>query len=564
MTINNGLLKIFQFRKQLTCDLNAITKILLLNIISVVFIGFAVVFGAHAIYKTSYIFAGIFFLMAVLSTIGLILVNKTEKTMTAIYLVTLLYAALFFSVFVYHPGKLGFISIAFPMIALFLFGQRRGGLISVLFLIGFVAMLILVDKTSLVTVAVAVIAFGFIYLLAYLFLVLTAMRFSEMEKQMLEARNESKSKNEFISRLSHQIRTPLNNIMVVGDLLCNTPMDNNQKDMINTILASANNLVNVVNSLAKMTQIEVSKKMTEISFDLHTTIKNTVKLFSEQNASKVSIEYTSSSGLPVIIGDPIRVKQVFLYIIECFLKAATDDKIQIEIAASIPKEHDGMVDTSFIITGNVDINNQRMSADDEEESSFDTSIVQKLIDAYEGKINLNVAGNKTTLALTLRLRKSQQQEKAQPQVTDNKTAQAKTTATVTPKKITKGMDLKDATILLVEDNPINQKIAILSLNKYVKAIEVANNGKEALDKFGNSKYDLILMDIQMPIMDGITTTKKIREIEASTNSQIPIIAITANALSGDKEMCLAAGMNDYISKPYQIEDLLQKMKALIA
>ena len=128
---------------------------------------------------------------------------------------------------------------------------------------------------------------------------------------------------------------------------------------------------------------------------------------------------------------------------------------------------------------------------------------------------------------------------------------------------TKNQQLEDANVLLVEDNSINQKIVILSLKNKVKSIDVANNGKEALDKFGTTKYDIILMDIQMPVMNGIIATKKIRELELSTNMQTPIIAITANALSGDKEACLAAGMNEYISKPFQVEVLLQKMRNLL-
>ena len=119
-------------------------------------------------------------------------------------------------------------------------------------------------------------------------------------------------------------------------------------------------------------------------------------------------------------------------------------------------------------------------------------------------------------------------------------------------------------MLLVEDNLINQKIVLLSLKKSVKTVDIANNGKEALDKFGSVKYDIILMDIQMPIMNGIVTTKKIRNIEKSTNTHTPIIAITANALLGDKEECLAAGMDDYISKPFQIETLITKMEQQLA
>ena len=115
----------------------------------------------------------------------------------------------------------------------------------------------------------------------------------------------------------------------------------------------------------------------------------------------------------------------------------------------------------------------------------------------------------------------------------------------------------------MEDNIINQKIVILSLERIVKNVDVASNGKEALDKFGTANYNIILMDIQMPVMDGFLATKKIREIEASTNSFTPIIAITANAMSGDRETCLAAGMDDYISKPFQVDMLVEKMKSML-
>ena len=121
-------------------------------------------------------------------------------------------------------------------------------------------------------------------------------------------------------------------------------------------------------------------------------------------------------------------------------------------------------------------------------------------------------------------------------------------------------------VLVVDDSPSVR--AVLSMCLKISKIPIvhiheANHGKEALDKFGAKKYDLILMDIQMPVMDGIIATKKIREIEASSNTQTPIIAITANALSGDRENCLAIGMNDYISKPFQVDILIQKMKKLL-
>ena len=120
--------------------------------------------------------------------------------------------------------------------------------------------------------------------------------------------------------------------------------------------------------------------------------------------------------------------------------------------------------------------------------------------------------------------------------------------------------LKDLNILLVEDNVINKNITILTLRSQVKKIDTASNGKEALDMFGKSNYDLILMDIQMPVMSGITAAEKIRALESTTNSHIPIIAITANAMIGDMEKCLSAGIDDYISKPFQPAALIEIIK----
>jgi len=124
-------------------------------------------------------------------------------------------------------------------------------------------------------------------------------------------------------------------------------------------------------------------------------------------------------------------------------------------------------------------------------------------------------------------------------------------------------NIRDLIVLLVEDNVINKKIGLMSLKKKVKRIDLANNGKEALDMFALEKYDLVLMDIQMPVMDGITATKKIRETESTPERRVPIIAITANTLAVDRDQCLAAGADDYLSKPYQMEELLNKIQALL-
>jgi CheY-like chemotaxis protein len=184
---------------------------------------------------------------------------------------------------------------------------------------------------------------------------------------------------------------------------------------------------------------------------------------------------------------------------------------------------------------------------------IDFTIAKKIIEYYGGELKFDAAMGFTVLHFGFTLKKGTSGTQ--------KTEFDKDTAQLIQAK--NKVELKNANILLVEDNAINQKIIILSLKNHVKNIDIANNGKDALDKFGTTKYHLILMDIQMPVINGIAATKKIRELESTSNTQTPIIAITANALSGDKETCLAAGMNDYISKPFQVDVLVNKMKVLL-
>ena len=178
-------------------------------------------------------------------------------------------------------------------------------------------------------------------------------------------------------------------------------------------------------------------------------------------------------------------------------------------------------------------------------------IAKRTIESLGGELHAIASPDGVVFRFVLELKKG----------TLEKEAPEETELPITQEK--EKVDLEDANVLLVEDNLINQKIVLLSLKKAVKNVDVANNGKEALDKFGSVKYDIILMDIQMPVMNGIVTTKKIRNLEKSTHTHTPIIAITANALLGDKEECLAAGTDDYISKPFQIETLLEKMNNLL-
>jgi CheY-like chemotaxis protein len=257
-----------------------------------------------------------------------------------------------------------------------------------------------------------------------------------------------------------------------------------------------------------------------------------------------------------MIGDPIKIKQIFLNLIQGILCQMSGNMNQV-INITITPEHETKneiilmfhVETSCTTSG-TSVNTAGVQTAIPDMFPSDLSNTQKLIEHSGGNLEVRHKDKSSSYSFMLSFQKDLQrkmEEIPEKMVIEN----------------VKSVKLIDTNVLLVEDNKINQKIVTLSLRNLVRNIDVANNGKEALDKFGTSKYDIILMDIQMPVMDGIIASKKIREIESGTSSQIPIIAITANALSGDREDCLAVGMNEYISKPFQVEELIQKMKALL-
>ncbi|MDY6799667.1 MAG: response regulator [Bacteroidota bacterium] len=379
-----------------------------------------------------------------------------------------------------------------------------------------------------------------------------------------EAQKETIAKENFISKISHQIRTPLNNIVVLTNIVNNSNLDEKQRDLIDTIQASTNNLVNVVNNIAELSNVDIlqSKDYNQY-FNLETTISNTINLFADVNSNDISFPINISNELNYqLYGDPVKIKQIFLNLIENILKNAKSGLKKIQLDINSQNEQKNTIDIVFTISTHDFVHIPEITkiqniikSRKERTAAFikflDLNIANRIIDSIGGTIDIDVTPDLFKFEFIIKFTKG-----------DLITEVTKTEdeSGIPEIKSDTAIKLSDANVLLVEDNLINQKIVLLSLKKTVKNVDVANNGKEALDKFGSIKYDVILMDIQMPIMNGIVTTKKIRNIEKSSNTHTPIIAITANALLGDKEECLAAGMDDYISKPFQIDTLIKKIE----
>jgi CheY-like chemotaxis protein/signal transduction histidine kinase len=568
------IIGIFSFGKFDLCDKPVVNKIIITNIFSILGIVFFIFFSGLGIYHHNYLHASVIGIAAFLIAINLFVIHKTKNTKASdtfiISIISILYIYLLVSGGDNETGYLW--ALSYPLICIFVSGIKRGTLFSLIFLL-ILAIILIVPENSIMKMhyngylALRVFfSYSLIFAITYIFMHFNEEGIKDLGTLIQESKNEIKSKDEFISKLSHQIRTPLNNIMMLGDLISSTKLDANQKDLIESIIASTSNLVNVVNSIVKVSVAEIDEKSNKVNFELISTLKSTLKLFNYQYTEGIQIKLNENNRDKInIFGDSIRIKQIFLNLIENIVKFKGQENSSIELSVIPIKENQNQIDILFQISFNFQLpainlteekwllGNNMLSQLNFFNSSFDISIAKKLVELSGSRIFASYINNTTFLEFQFKFQKTPAE----------KIILGETKVTSAGGALTKTIDLKDANVLLVEDNLINQKIVVLSLKHLVSNIDIANNGKEAMDKFGSIKYDIILMDIQMPIMDGITATKKIREIEANTNSHVPIIAITANALSGDKEICLAAGMNDYISKPFQIDLLVQKMKDLL-
>jgi CheY-like chemotaxis protein/signal transduction histidine kinase len=525
-----------------------------------------------------YISAGLLFIIFLVFILNAYLIHSNKWRNINVHFLASIVFLLF--LFLFITGSSDYFGhvwvIGFPLFIVFLYGIKNGSIISFVFIITCIILSFLPFEWNMsyqlsVSFKIKLSLFYLcMYLFSYTYFNYIKNNLFTLNQKLDQLSSDLKDKEDFISKLSHQIRTPLNNIMVTSNLFTNSKLDEEQKDLIETIMASTNNLVNIVNNISKVSAIDLSHYDVKISFNLYSTLNNTIRLFHTLNNNRVHLSLKAHSDLNYnLVGDPVKVKQIFLNIIENIIRNCTEQNLSIAIEYSIIKESEKTCELSFTIDANVKLKLDWSKIDklggyspipenlenNDDAYYFDFTIAKKLIEHSGSHILVETLESSTVFSFFLSFNISD----IKPVVEI-----AEIQSAIEPESLTKPIDLNDANILLVEDNLINQKIVILSIQKLVKNIDVASNGKEALDKFGTSKYDVILMDIQMPVMDGIIATKKIREIETGTNKHTPIIAITANALAGDKENCLAAGMNDYISKPFQPEVLILKMKSLIS
>ena len=383
--------------------------------------------------------------------------------------------------------------------------------------------------------------------------VIVVRKTSDLNKRLKKSSNDFSSlnakKDDVITDFSHKIREPLNNLVIVVDMLMESGLEKKQKELLEIFIASTNNMVTTVNELTMESAGNLSNETRKhIRFNLLSTIQNTIDLYNLKDKANIDFILNKKEFSDFeCFGDPIILMQIFIDLFTTIENQISDRITKVTINLKKEKE-----------SGNESFIGFKIQTDRSivliDKTVIERNLAAKLISSIKGTFNQEVGNNYTILNILIPFANPSSETKP-------KTVSPTIEELIQKDKIHK--ELKDIKILLVEDNLINQKIILLTLIPLVNSIDTAMNGKEALEKFRTTNYDLILMDIQMPVMNGLEASEKIRALESTTNSHVPIIAITANAMIGDKEECLSAGIDDYISKPFQPAVLIDKIKIII-
>jgi CheY-like chemotaxis protein len=359
-----------------------------------------------------------------------------------------------------------------------------------------------------------------------------------------EALSTIEKKDNVISDFSHKIREPLNNLVIISDLLSKTQLQKKQKELMETFVASTNNMVTRVNELTMKSAENLNYTSRKpIRFNIASTVQNTIDIYRLREKTGLDIIFNKKDfGEYYLEGDPVILKQIFL---DIFSSVETNNSERItRVTLNLSKEVKNGKNELIFFRIQTDNNNLVIAED-----GTSGMLASRLIKLCKGEYSQESGNSCTVLTFSLPFFYQPVRPRLEEPV--------KTSWSNDLQKA--GKDLKTINVLVVEDDLINQRITLLALKPFVKGLETAANGLEAIEKLKAAKYDLILMDIQMPVLDGLETAEKIREMESGTTDHIPIIAITANAMLGDMEKCLAAGIDDYISKPYKPSDLIEKI-----
>jgi PAS domain S-box-containing protein len=371
----------------------------------------------------------------------------------------------------------------------------------------------------------------------------------------------SQAKSDFLANMSHEIRTPMNGVIGMTDLALDTPLSATQREYLSIVKNSALSLMVILNDILDFSKIEAGKLNIEaVEFPLGQSVEETLKTIQARAEKKgLQLRCDMAPGLPArVIGDPVRIRQVLTNLCDNAIKFTAQGQVRVLVeqraladgheilftvqdsGIGIPADKQQGIFEAFT---QADASTTRQFGG----TGLGLTICARLVDLMGGRIWVeSQPGQGSRFCFTVHV-----QAVAAPVPVPAEPVPLKTAPEA-------AQALK---ILLVEDHPINQKLATTLLRKWGHTVVLANNGQEAVELFPSAPWDLVLMDMQMPVMGGLEATRLIRAAEAP-GQRTPIVAMTANAMASDRQSCLDAGMDDHLAKPFNaavLQATLQRM-----